>query len=53
MTADGTGRQPHRVRPRLLPQLGTELVIATVIAILLVAVGWASSDAIRFVYGGY
>jgi hypothetical protein len=38
---------------RLLPQLAVELVIGMGVALLLVLVGWASSNAIRFVYGGY
>jgi hypothetical protein len=37
----------------LLPQLAVELVIGLGVALLLVLVGWASSNAIRFVYGGY
>ncbi len=40
-------------RTRILPQLGVELIIGVIIAALLVVVGWASSNAIRFVYGGY
>jgi len=38
---------------RIAPQLGIEIVIGLVLASLLVIVGWASSNAIRFVYGGY
>lgn len=40
-------------RSRLLPQLAVELVIGLGFAVLLVIVAWASSSAIRFVYGGY
>jgi hypothetical protein len=38
---------------RVLPRLVVELVIGLGIAVLLVIVAWASSNAIRFVYGGY
>lgn len=34
-------------------QLLFEVVLGLVVAVLLVLVGWASSNAIRFVYGGY
>ena len=34
-------------------QLAVELVIGLGFAVLLVIVAWASSNAIRFVYGGY
>ncbi len=40
-------------RRRLVPHLLVELIIGLGIAALLVLVGWASSNAIRFVYGGY
>ena len=40
-------------RSGLLPQLAVELVIGLGFAVLLVIVAWASSNAIRFVYGGY
>ena len=38
---------------RLLPRLAVELVIGLGFAVILVVVAWASSNAIRFVYGGY
>jgi len=38
---------------RLLPRLLVELIIGLGVAVLLVCVAWASSNAIRFVYGGY
>ena len=38
---------------RLLPRLAVELIIGLTFAVLLVIVAWASSNAIRFVYGGY
>jgi hypothetical protein len=34
-------------------QLVIEMVLGLVVAVLLMMVGWASSNAIRFVYGGY
>lgn len=34
-------------------QLLFEVVLGLLVAVLLVLVGWASSNAIRFVYGGY
>jgi hypothetical protein len=37
----------------LLTRLAVELVIGLTFAGLLVIVAWASSNAIRFVYGGY
>ncbi|WP_157551286.1 hypothetical protein [Nocardioides jensenii] len=41
-------------RPAGLPvRLGVELLIGLGLAAILVLVAWASSDAIRFVYGGY
>lgn len=41
-------------RPSRLPtQLAIELVIGLAFAVLVVIVAWASSNAIRFVYGGY
>jgi hypothetical protein len=33
--------------------LAIEVAIALVLAVMLVAVAWGSSNAIRFVYGGY
>jgi len=45
--------EKHPDRSRLAPQLGVELMIGLALATLLVIVGWASSNAIRFVYGGY
>lgn len=40
--------------PSGLPvRLAIELVIGLGFAVLLVIVAWASSNAIRFVYGGY
>jgi hypothetical protein len=44
--------QPTRRSTRLV-QLLVELVIGLAVAGLLVIVGWASSNAIPFVYGGY
>jgi hypothetical protein len=44
--------QPTRPS-RWLLQLLVELVIGLALAGLLVIVGWASSNAIPFVYGGY
>lgn len=49
---------PRRVDPppppsRLLTRLAVELAIGLGLAVLLVIVAWASSNAIRFVYGGY
>jgi len=48
---DRTGRPPRTAR--VLPQLAVELIIGLGVAVLLVIVAWASSNAIRFVYGGY
>ncbi len=33
--------------------LAIEVAIALALAVMLIAVAWASSNAIRFVYGGY
>lgn len=48
---------PVELRPtKRIPsrnQLVFEMVLGLVVAGLLVMVGWASSNAIRFVYGGY
>lgn len=52
-TVDDRGEQRRPARGRLLTQLGVEVVIGILVALLLVIVGWASSNAIRFVYGGY
>ncbi|KRF44865.1 hypothetical protein ASH01_12975 [Terrabacter sp. Soil811] len=38
---------------RLASRLAVELAIGLGIAAVLVVVAWASSNAIRFVYGGY
>ena len=50
----------HRPAPRTTRRGGgwrrsslVELIIGLGLATLLVIVGWASSNAIRFVYGGY
>lgn len=51
-TKPPSGDSPTR-SSRLLPQLAVELVIGLGVAVLLVIVAWASSNAIRFVYGGY
>lgn len=48
-----SGEDSTPVRRRIVPQLGVELAIGFGVAALLVIVGWASSNAIRFVYGGY
>ncbi len=40
-------------RAALPAQLAVELVLGLGLAALLVLVAWASSNAIRFVYGGY
>jgi len=50
---DGPGREPRTARGQTLTQFGLEMTIGVIIAMLLVLVGWASSNAIRFVYGGY
>jgi hypothetical protein len=47
----GNGRQPRGAR--LVARLAIELAIGIGIAAVLVVVAWASSNAIRFVYGGY
>jgi len=48
----GSEAQPARPSTWLL-QLLVELLIGLALAGLLVIVGWASSNAIPFVYGGY
>lgn len=50
--APGSGDTEPR-SSRLATQLAVELVIGLAFAALLVIVAWVSSDAIRFVYGGY
>lgn len=49
-TRHGDGAAP---RARLLVQLAVELAIGLGFALIVVIVAWASSNAIRFVYGGY
>jgi hypothetical protein len=48
-TADERSGYPARLAARL----AVELVIGVGLAAVLVLVAWASSNAIRFVYGGY
>jgi hypothetical protein len=53
-TTDTTEHTGRRARgPRLVSRLVIELAIGVGIAATLVVVAWASSNAIRFVYGGY
>ena len=47
--AGDDGEEPSR----LLPRLAIELIIGLTFAALLVIVALTSSNAIRFVYGGY
>lgn len=51
MTTTGTGRRARI--GNLAARFAVELLIGLAIAVLLIVVGWASSNAIRFVYGGY
>jgi hypothetical protein len=57
MSADSDDRTRAVDGPRpaggLPARLLVELVIGLGFALILVIVAWASSDAIRFVYGGY
>jgi hypothetical protein len=57
MSADSDDRTREVDAPRpaggLPARLVVELVIGLGFALILVIVAWASSNAIRFVYGGY
>jgi hypothetical protein len=50
ITPDSTGPRPAAGLPA---RLVVELLIGLGFAVVLVIVAWASSNAIRFVYGGY
>jgi hypothetical protein len=55
MTSQKQTRQEDRggAPSRLPVQLAVELFLGLGFAVILVIVAWASSNAIRFVYGGY
>ena len=57
MTTSSQKQTRHQDRtgaPSRLPvQLAVELFLGLGFAVILVIVAWASSNAIRFVYGGY
>lgn len=51
MTTVSTGIRARIAK--LAARFAVELLIGLAIAVLLIVVAWASSNAIRFVYGGY
>jgi hypothetical protein len=50
---DTTSGAARRTTGQVVAQLAIEVAIGLGVAALIVAVAWASSNAIRFVYGGY
>ncbi|MET0838788.1 MAG: hypothetical protein ABWY19_08415 [Marmoricola sp.] len=51
--SDATDKQPEGRFSGLAARLTVELVIGLGLAAVLLLVAWASSSAIKFVYGGY
>ena len=51
--ADTTAGAARRTAGHVVAQLAIEVGIGLGVAALIVVVAWASSNAIRFVYGGY
>jgi hypothetical protein len=52
-TTDESVTPDHPATRRWPATLAIEIAIAIALAVVLIAVAWGSSNAIRFVYGGY